>query len=47
MIFATMETLRYFLQRIYMYNKKGKVLPYSLPSYVRPGIDPGVQAVSP
>jgi len=29
-----------------LHSGKGEVLPYSLPS-VRPGADPGVQAVSP
>ena len=28
-------------------NIKGKVFPYSLPSVIGPGADPGVQAVSP
>jgi len=29
------------------YNKKGKGFPYSIPSSVGPGADPGLQAVSP
>jgi len=38
--------LRNYVSNHYFCGKKGKVFPYSLPS-VRPGADPGVQAVSP